>query len=418
VLDADELISAWDKRFNQYSYNNPVYSRLCLHLILGQILRNQKVIKHGIEIDGRFNFFLVQSSGSGKSTALKFVIDVADYVGLDFESITDWSDAALIGTIESKDDEAGKKKYEQIKGILDGVDILHIDEASLLFSPSKYNQSTLSYLQLALNPIGSPSNRIRKKLRAGEFIDFHPHLSLFLTSYNPTKVGELVTTRGILQRMAVYVRFLSMEERLKNAYTDIDYLGTPAVDKSHLEEQIKVTLRSISDHYSKPENVIDFDDKVKPLLKSLAKRLYDATVNINPFLQEHISSFLPRYLTMLYVVALHHAALRFSNFVEDVDIRYAYKLTRVMFDSVIVWLEQELERESKEKTKERKSALKAIITIFNENSKDGSISRARLVRLVSERTGRSEKSIYRYLNDPEIKRLFVVDKTVKRRKRK
>lgn len=418
MLSVDEHIAAWDTRFNEFSYNNPVYARLCHHLLLGQVLRNQKIIKHGIKIDGRFSFFLVQSSGSGKSTALGFVIDKTDALGLSFNSITDWSDAALIGTIEQKEEEKGKTSYEKVEGLMGDADILHIDEASLLFTPSKYNQSTLSHLQIALNPIGSPSNRITKKLAHGDPITVYPHLSLFLTSYNPTKVSDLVANRGIMQRMAIYVRFLNSEDRLANAFKDIEYLGVDSVDKEDLEDSIRTTLQAISDHYEKEENKIEFDMGIKPMLKNYAKKLHDVTINVNPYIQEQINSFLPRYLTMMYVIAMHHAAMRLSSLVEKDDVNYAYKLTKVMFDSVVAWLESEMELTSKVKVRGKKQAVRAAISIFDANQKGGKMSLPKFIRLIEEKTGRSKASVYRDLKSVELNRYLLIDMDGKSVRRK
>jgi hypothetical protein len=420
MLDVDELISAWDKRFSEYSYNNKIYGRLCLHTIVGQTLRHLKIIKHGIEIDSRLSFFLVQSSGSGKSTALGFVINVADEIGLSFESITNWSDAALVGTIESKEERKGKTSetvYNKVTGILDDADILHIDEASLLFSPTKYNQSTLSMLQLALNPIGSPSNKIKKKLAHGEAIEIQPHLSLFLTSYNPDDVTDLVAKRGIMQRMAIYARFLDPEERLENLFKDIDYLGVESLDKDHLEEEIVESLRSISHHFEKVKK-IEFDPSIKPLLRNLAQRLYKTTQNVNPYIIEQVNAFLPRYLTYIYVISGHHAAIRLSSKVEAEDVKYAYQLVKILFSSVVSWLESEMQYEAKKKSYDKDSAIKAAISIFDQFSIDGKMSLPKWIRLVSEKTERSTSTIYRYMKDQSLLKTLIIDRDNKVVRRK
>jgi hypothetical protein len=415
ILDEDQLTAAWDTRFTEYSYNNHTYARLCFHTLLGQALRGQRVYKHGIDIDGRFSFFLVQSSGSGKSTPLSFVIRICKALGLDFSSVADWSDAALVGTYDKKEEE-DREVLEKVEGLLGSIDIMHVDEATLLFTPSKYNQQTLSYLQMALNPIDSPSNEIHKKLAKGDMITVTPHLSLFLTSYNPSNVNELITKRGILQRIAVFVRFLDADERLANALKDVEYLGVKTEDKEHLEDQIVETLRHIKDFYENRE--IEFDMNVKPFLRGRVRDLFKRAANVNPQIQEHIYSFLPRYMTMMYVVALHHAAMRMSLKVEVDDVKYAYTFIRTLFDSIISWLEEELALEMNRKNRAKESLVKYGVKVFRDNDAT-SMSLPKFIQLYGIVAGRSTSTCYRDIKTPAFTKAFEIDlnsKTIKMRK--
>lgn len=350
------------RAFSSYSYDNVDYAHATFHMIVGQILKNQRIMKGGTPLDPRISVFAMWGPSGGKSAALDMVNHVSDKVGLRFVSVDEATDAALLGTVEEKR-EGKETYYEVVPGFLGACDVLHYDEAEMLFRTNNYSQNTKSYFQKALNPMESKTSIIRKKLAHGEWIQVRPTCSLYLTSYLPSSFEEAVMGTGFFQRILVVPKRLTVEQRRANSMRDIDMLGQepPEIDVA----RVVMALRKLKQDFTEPQEW-DFS-KVKPLLRNRVDRYYSFMNAINTGSRELILGFVPRYQNMLYSLSLHNAALRGDTVISMEDVNKAHALVYDLLRRIVTLIETKTQT-GKEGAREDKRLEAAVMQALHKNA--------------------------------------------------
>lgn len=320
------LTKLWSDRFADYSYNNYTFGVASLHLLIGQLLKYQKITKKGQIIDLRCNLYAMMDTGSGKSVALDIVDNYASGLGLNVMSIDDMTDAALLGTIEQEVEynEYNDKivNYNIVSGIMAEADIIHFDEAEVLLNPSKNSQNAKLYFQKGMNPIGTPSNIIKKKLAHGDPIRIPVEASFYFTSYVPEKFESLIVHTGLLPRMLMVPKELTYADRQENSFTDIDNLGSTD-DSSGNDKEIMSVLKQIK---SAGQQRLDFNfENTKPLLRNKVTAMYDISTQSSYTTQKLINGFVPRYQNLLYVLSAHRAVMDDRMNIKAEDINSVFK---------------------------------------------------------------------------------------------
>ena len=186
----DTLIRDYIDLFSTYSFKNRLYGQISLHVILGQAISRPEFDidlndPHHVKsipvyytmgsrvLDTRIHMLLIKPQGTGKGAGYGFVKKVAEEVGLKFQSLTESTDAGLIGTIDSDGN--------IIEGLLATADIVGMEEASVLFDlTSDFSKKNMTYMQITMNPVTDSSCYISKKL-GSQLIEFRPHASFLLS---------------------------------------------------------------------------------------------------------------------------------------------------------------------------------------------------------------------------------------------
>ena len=94
AIQEKNFVESFSFAFENFSYNNQLFGRLCAHVLLGQVLKNVRIYFGPIFIDPRVSLFFIQPSGTGKSTPWTFIKEVGTRVGLKLDDIDDATDAA------------------------------------------------------------------------------------------------------------------------------------------------------------------------------------------------------------------------------------------------------------------------------------------------------------------------------------
>ena len=321
-LDMTTLHNLWLERFNEYSYNNERFGLIALHMVIGQLLKYQHIPKRGQTLDLRIHIYPMMDTGSGKSVAVDMIRNMTDQLQLKTISLDEITDASLIGTIVAQNDpETGEVEYVTTPGVLEDADIIHFDEAEVLFNPGKHNQNAKIYFQKAMNPIGTASNLINKKLAHGDMIEVPVHGSFLFTSYVPMQFEQTVVHTGFLPRIVMEPKELHTSDRIKNSSLDIDALGEHAQFANN-DTDILSILRQIQNI---GKTKIDFNFKhVKPLLKNKTNIMYDLGQNSSHLAQKLINGFIPRYQNHLYVLAAHMAIINDRQNIRTEDVNFTF----------------------------------------------------------------------------------------------
>lgn len=387
--------------FELYSFGNVYYGRLTAHALLGQILKTCKIYFGPIFIDPRISIFIIQPSGTGKSTPWDFVNRVGTEGGIKVSDIDETSDAALVGTIEEQEvvDSETKRKYtayNKVTGLLGNADLLHYDEGSMLLNLRPYSSNTLTWFQKALNPIGSHSNICARKLAHGKIVEVAPTCSLVITSHPVEGVMEQILNKGFFQRVVLYPRSIPINERRDLEYLRADRLG----DRTYTEPDIKLLgelLQTIRAKYNGGE--ITFDERVKPVVKAKIKALYDLIATAHEKVKEIMATFIPRYNNYLYIFAFHHCCNRFGKKVVIQDINYAYGLVYVLFRELMSWVEETADF-YKLGSKDY-SYLRSAYNVFRQIRKDtpeGYVMKHNFMKKCSDQWKVSLRTVERYFN--------------------
>jgi hypothetical protein len=341
-----DFIENFIKVFLEHSYNNVLFAYLALHLILGRCTYNVRIYKKRIWLDGRISFWYLSPPSSGKSTPYDFMFEIIKGLGECAEAIRpedrvgmfdvdDTSDAMLIGYHE----EEGKGRY--VPGILDRGGVVHWDEAAMLLGTSQYAEKLKGFLQKTLNAIGSNSNVCNREFK-NDKVRIRPICSLYLTSYFPKDLIEKVLGTGLFQRVLLLPKRLRTEDRRKNSFKDIEYLGTE-ITKDDLDLNYFIEFfRELSAKFNSREIKFDYSD-VKPIIRSCSNKMLDLSKNSSSNVRDLMETFQPRYMDQLYIIAMHHACIRGETKINVDDITYAYGIVAGCYSAILGWLEEEPE---------------------------------------------------------------------------
>lgn len=375
----NSLIKNFKKQFSSLCWNSQSFAFLSLHTVLGS-LPNVRNIKIGIGngfIDCRVHVFLLQESGTGKGRGYAYTGMVCDKLGLNYKHSGDLTNAALVGSIQSKG--KNQKGYNINHGLLDpryqcagggAVDILAASEASQLLetdSTQYYGRKSINNLQKAMNPLGSGDNVITRNTGISNMsIEFNSHASLYLTSYKPRKLFQTVTQTGLLQRMLVIYNPVSFEEKYEIGIKHATMLERDDIDALDLEEVV-APLDYIDKHYSGIDRLKLTAGGRRALKEAVVPYIYKILTDLDTNVLSEAKKFTTRYQSHIYTIAWHHAIMRLSDKVEEQDIAYAKKVVMPIFRTLISFLEDEY-RVDKDVAMKSRSEIQMIRDIYKKLS--------------------------------------------------
>jgi len=219
------LVREWVDTFGKVSRYNEFPATLAYFNLLGEIIKDYVHIPYGYTVeDTRFHVAHIQTARSGKSVLNDFYSQIVDktfeYINnvheTDFNmfDIVDYTDAALIGSTRKVPNpnygEEGEPREidEQVDGALEGSGIALFDEfeASGVFKKGAHKENVITYFQKLMNTLTTDGYLIKKKLAHGPIITCDCQRAVWATTYVPEHLTEVIATKGVLQRMFMYVR--------------------------------------------------------------------------------------------------------------------------------------------------------------------------------------------------------------------
>lgn len=398
----DKFLTNYNNIFNQFSWNNEVYSKLLLHSLLSKVFSKIYISVRANVIDSRINLLLIQTQGSGKGKGMIMIKKIIERLNLNNEtpirinSISDYTDAGLIGTIvETK---VGKETLNSVKlGILseEYSDIIYMEEAKLILASSKNRKESniFQYINTGLNSVFSGENVINKEMRLGR-VSCRVNASFILTTY-PTPLADVEGLKsGFYRRILTYYNNLSINELKENntILTDsiiasesksIEYEKIINSELDALKEEIKIYINNynkmISDGYLRigiGSNVgIYIEAKMVDYFKRYSKDLGEEEAKV-------LLSILTSYENYALIIASHRAVINNTSIISRDDIIYAFDI----IDNVMMGLEKYIdyvyESNIDWRQKENKKTTLEIKKILLEILKDTKILKTKLVGIV------------------------------------
>jgi hypothetical protein len=299
------------------------------------------------KIDIRLHLLLIKPQGTGKGAGYGFVENMAQTLDLNFQTLTESTDAGLVGTTQYDNT---TKQNAVIEGLLKDADVIGMEEASVIFDyASDFSKKNMTYMQITMNPLEDSSCRIVKKLGA-EIIDFKPHASFVLLTYPPDRLVDKLLKTGFIDRVIPIFEEVTLIDRLeviKKMSENIN-ISTTEDSKIHFKEisdKLNVVLRK----FQKGDICItipeDIHKRMLLVIDEFAMKILDAS----PKARDKLEHFVSRLYETLLKLAIHHAILSLRTHIEISDVLYARLTYLPIWQNLIISIESLLIISDKER---------------------------------------------------------------------
>ena len=363
----DKLIQDYLEAFGKYSIKNELYGKISLHVILGQVLCKNIYYRMGSrEIDPRIHMLLIKPQGTGKGAGYSFVDKMARRLGIEFQSLTESTDAGLIGTTRTEGNQS-----VVVPGLLQTADILGMEEASVLFDyTSEFSKKNMTYMQITMNALEDSSCKIDKQL-GGELIEFKPHASFLLMTYPPDRLVDKLLKTGFIDRVIPIFEDVTLQERLEVIKKMTENINV-STKESYLQyfESVAKRLEIIIKKYEKTKTCITIPDNIHgimlPIIEEFAMKILDAS----PKAREKLEHFISRLYENLLKLAIHHALLCRREVVEVGDVLYARLTYMPIWRNLIISIESLLIISGEERMRHNRT-IRTSIEVYNKILKQG-----------------------------------------------
>ena len=297
-----KAVVEWTNMMGEVSRYNEYPAILAYFCLLGQILKDVVTIPYGYtREDSRFHVAWVQTARSGKSVLNDFLIQITlqtfKYINaamgcheddpyFTMFDVVDYTDAALIGSVKTIRNEhygeeghptADEKEVEkQVYGALEGTGMAVFDEfeSSGIFKRSAHKENVVTYFQKFMNTLTTDGYKIKKKLAHGPELICDCQRSVWATTYVPEHLTEVIATKGVLQRMFLYVREVPQHVLDDMRRELIRSIGTIKSRKSptnkfakHMRELFLLTTERCNELEGNTDAVITFSEGCQDLME-------------------------------------------------------------------------------------------------------------------------------------------------------
>ena len=291
------------------------------------------------KLDTRLHLLLIKPQGTGKGAGFGFVERMAKGLGLDFQSLTEATDAGLVGTLD-KDDEGNRIILE---GLLASADIVGLEEASVLFDlSSDFSKKNMTYMQITMNALTDSSCFISKKL-GPEMIEFKPHASFLLLTYPPDKLVDKLLKTGFMDRIICVFEDVTLQDRLEvieQMSEHINKMSKKDYDKEF--EKVRKRLEKVLDFWTKNKNTntcIKIPKAVHQNLIEVIDEFARKILDASPKAREKLEHFISRLYEVLIKLSIHHAILDMRSTLNVSDVMYARMLYMPIWTNLIISIE-------------------------------------------------------------------------------
>lgn len=413
---------------------NHVPSSMSFFVLLGQICKDMVAIPSGINVDDcRIQFAWLQTSGTGKSTLtnwyLPIVRETFDLInaehGTDFDifDVTDYTDAALIGSMEKRreevEDEDGRTRTievdVQIPGQLNGSGLAMWDEFeySGIFKQSQHKEQAVVYLNTFMNTLWGETWVIKKKLKQGdEPIICECMRSIYATTYIPKMLTSVIADKGVLQRLLLFVYEVpqhqqkDMRRRLISDWGTIQDREEPKLKYARSLLHIYNALKERYDDVGQdPLRTIRISKDANDALNQECYIMEQYISNSRQEVFDAMETFINRILKHIQKLAIL-CCIAEAPSIPDKSKRFivtqnhvlqASYLIRQCYKSLVSWLDEALRTERKSVAEKANVGIfKKVYLDMSQNTKDGWVHKTKLLATVRKETKKSQGTIYKW----------------------
>ncbi len=414
---------------SNYNYTPATLSFFCM---VGQLVKDMIAIPSGANIDDtRLQFLWLQTSGTGKSTLTNWYLPIVKEAfrlvnekhGTEFDlfDITDYTDAALIGSFEEQreevEDEDGRTRtvdvVVQVPGQLDGEGLAVWDEFeySGIFKQSQHKENAIVYLNTFMNTLHGETWIISKKLKKGdEPIECRCKRSIYATSYIPKTLTSVITEKGVLQRLLTFIWEVpqdiqkNMRRQLISDFGTITEREAPKLKYATALAKIYDAVKERYDEVGQdPMKVIRISPRAKDALLRECILMEQYIEHSRPEVFTAVETFINRILKHIQKLAVLCAVAEAPSIsdkskrfiVTAKNVEQAAYLVRQCYKSLVSWLDEALRVERQAVAEQ--ANIGVFKGIYNKMDKtEGWVHKALLLQEVRKHTKKSQTTIYNW----------------------
>lgn len=421
-----KVIRDWTNMFGQVSRQNEYPATLAYFNLLGAILKDYVIIPFGYTMeDCRIHVCWIQNARSGKSVLNDFYSTIAKKTFNKIDElenneepyhtlfdIIDTTDAALIGATKKvpnpdyiKDRETGRYPEGEAKeidipviGALEGSGIALFDEFESvgIFTKKANKDNVTMYFQRFMNKLTTDGYLISKKLAHGPTIICDCQRSVFATTYPPEHLTEVITQKGVLQRMFLYIREVpkdtlhEMRSELVHSIGTIKEINAPTDKYAKSMILIYNEVKMRIDEGTRPQEMVTFADGCTDVIDSEYKNMIKYLEKLPEKVRKVVSSFETNtllYLTKFAVLCTIAEMGREDNqrwVVYPRNIRQGAWIVRQGYMSLVAWMSTYL-RAERVSVADNVGIDEYTNAYHNCNNKDGWVNKAEMKIMCEER---------------------------------
>lgn len=360
------FIDYWREKWNNGIVDQAIPCDLYCLAFLSQVFKHITIYRGDKSEDIRLHVCLIMPSGTGKSEGNNMVCELAKMANLSYFQLDRFTDAILTG---SNDTQAVERnlKHKLLPGmegytdpikhsVLELNDIIIYDEGENILKSNPATEGAQRILQKTMNRHGSPGNTITNALVSGTIIS-NPNCSIFITSYYLKEFKETLLSRGLLQRMIVYIQEENDEQRHKITDKIIDEVPTFKDDICEAEEKQKALMarnvlvdasiqneltRLMSFHEN--SNSIFIQEDVVKIIKDSIDSLGDTMPRLT-YQREIWNSMVSRLTVNILKISAVFALMNYRTYISEWDARAATNLLMETMETVAFFLKKNIKKE-------------------------------------------------------------------------
>ena len=405
---------------------------LSFFAMVGQVIKDMIAIPSGINVDDtRLQVLWLQTSGTGKSTLTNWYLPIIEEAfklinekhgtNLDVFDITDYTDAALIGSFEQRreevEEEDGRTRmidvnvpiYGQLHG--EGMAIWDEFEYSGVFKQSQHKENAIVYLNTFMNTMWGETFIISKKLKQGdEPIECICRRSVYGTSYIPNTLTSVITEKGVLQRLLIFIWEVpqdvqkKMRRKLISDYGTVQQKEAPKIKYS---KSIATIYDAVKERYDEvgqdPLKVIKIAPDARDALLRECILMEEYISHSRPEVFQAVETFINRILKHIQKLAVLCAVAEAPSIkdkskrfiVTQKNVQQAASIVRQCYKSLVSWLDEALRVEKVAVAQTANlGVFKAIYRDMDSN--DGWVHKTLLLQEVRKKTQKGQQTIYNW----------------------
>jgi len=412
-IEMPKDVIRWKNVVGEFSLYNEYSAKMSYFVSLGQILKDSVRVPIGrLALDPRIHYCWIQTSRSGKTTMFDFLCPVWERT---FELINaypttrnqlpltgvrnftlnnpdSFTDQALLGTMKMnvpnpeynrqearEDDDYDTPEFTDVTifGSLYGSGIIAFDEFehSGIFKESQHKQETVMLFQKFMNRLDSKSHLIKKRLTEwGKDLVVDSQRSLWATTLPPEGLEKVILTKGVFQRMWLYVRDVPESLRAQMEEDYIDMVGEILEDEDgssvyheEFSEMLYNTYRWVQDRLEAVDGdkrkVVTWSEDGQKALKNVWRGMKKYMNTFDDSIYEALNTFLMNMINNICIAAALCAVSERSTVITAKHIKQGRQLTDESFDSITSWFTEKLKK--KPKRFSDKSNEKMYIAAYN-----------------------------------------------------
>ena len=464
------VVEEFVKAAVKVSNNNHIPASIGFFTVLGQVVKDFIHIPYGQgREDTRIHFCWIQTSGTGKSTLWNFIGPVSERLFkkinensmekrhpplntnsseesvlasmprvFDTFGLTDYTDAVLIGGYSKEypaptpDVPNPPSVDKRNAGKLEGNGLAHWDEFeySGIFNQSQHQEKAIVYLNTLMNSLAGESWIISKALVSYEnkVMECYCERSVFAMTYPPDNLNEVITSKGVMQRMLLYVKNTPKKTQHNMRLEQIGLAGQihnvdAPIDKyaNAMFELYELTQERFNEVGGNPLNTVTYGSNFNAALTLAYHHMQDDLLGTRLEVDNIADNFTTRMIKTLTRMAVLCSVAESPSIdnkdkrfiVTGLNVEQAERIVRQCYKSLVEWLDQSLRRKKhglnypefhtefksvfiellKQNTTERKGLVK------NRLSDSDSIHKTIYLKAVIEKMNSSKNTVYRQYNE-------------------